>query len=172
MPRLLFLQDEINQWLRIHFMLRFLFLLHFRLHLLISDIGQREVFARWHEPYQWFFDVFLRTESRPFLHSLALERRFERTQVAEVHDVACCLGGEIQYCRNFLQIKRGGFRHALAEISEVNTVTSRRLRNLHGLPILCAYIELTLCQNELQRFVSHNVKRRFPLVSLVRTGKH
>ena len=113
--------------------LRSFFLLFLRLHLLIGDIGQRELLARWHEPYKGFLNVFLRTESRSFLHSLALERGFERTQIAKVHDVAigndvaCRFCGKIENCCHFLRIESGRFSHSFAEILEVHTVSSRRL---------------------------------------------
>lgn len=157
--------------------LRFFFLLFLRLHLLIGDIGQRELLARWHEPYKGFLNVFLRTESRSFLHSLALERGFERTQIAKVHDiaigndVACRFCGKIENCCHFLRIESGRFSHSFAEILEVHTVSSRRLCNLHGLFRLFSYVEFALGQNELQRFVCHNILRSVSSCQPWRAGK-
>lgn len=64
-----------------------------------------------------------------------------------------------------------GFRHELAEIAEVHTMPPRRLGYLHGLSCPFTYVELALYENELQWFVSHNIKRSVSSCQPWRAGK-
>jgi len=95
-------------------------------------------------------------------HGFALERWFERTQIAKIHNVVVChdvagnLGGIVQHGFHFLTIECGGLRHTLAETAKIHTMSARRLGNLNNLSRLGTYIHLTFHKNVLQWFVCHN----------------
>ena len=123
--------------------------------LLVADVGEREVLLRWLEEDHGLLDVDVGVEGLSLFYSLALERRHQRAQVTEVHDIAIgddvlsYLSSVVEDCLDLLAVEGGGLGHSFAEVAEVNAVSSRRLCDLHHLTSMFADSKLTLDDHEL-----------------------
>ena len=107
--------------------------------LLVTHIGQRKILSRRIKQHHRLLNMHIGIEFFSLRHGFALERWFERTQIAKIHNVAVChdvagnLSGIVQHGFHFLTIECGGLCHTLAETAKIHTVSARRLGNLNSL---------------------------------------